>query len=183
MPGKPCTICSHPKIAQINEDIRGNVSLRAIGERYDVCYGAVYRHRDSNHHNTIEKPIEYDKEITEEVQAEIEDDIKETIYKTEFKSSYDKTPKEKELLTVINVSKKMIRRILREAKSKPDVPNQYYLVPHFLKEIRESVKVQAFLDYQPLQIEAKRVNSDGSSEQSEQDKKWLEKLVNKSRSN
>lgn len=177
---KPCTICDHPQVKEINYDIVNGVSLRKMGDKYRIHFDAIGRHARNEHHIPKPQIIKYDPEISEEVKKTIELNIKDITDKAPKKPYQEMNDKDKELNNVIRISKGVIGDIIRRAKDSPDYPNQYNLIPQYLRVINDSVKLKIYMDFQPLQIEAKRINPMDSDEMTES-KKWLEKLIDKSR--
>ena len=44
-----CSVCQHPKIAEINQAIVTNVTLRDIASQFKIGYMSVKRHKDAGH--------------------------------------------------------------------------------------------------------------------------------------
>ena len=42
---RPCSICAHSQLGDINQDLINGVSVRKIAEKYGVGYRSVYRHK------------------------------------------------------------------------------------------------------------------------------------------
>lgn len=41
----PCSVCAHPKLAEINQALRNGTSLRKVARQYDLSKDAVSRHK------------------------------------------------------------------------------------------------------------------------------------------
>ena len=46
---RACTICSHPKVTEINRALVKGTSCREIASQYRVGYMSVHRHKDNGH--------------------------------------------------------------------------------------------------------------------------------------
>jgi len=42
---RPCSICAHAQVEEINQDLINGVSVRKIAEKYGISHMAVQRHK------------------------------------------------------------------------------------------------------------------------------------------
>jgi hypothetical protein len=58
-PGRKCTVCSHPRATQINQELLKNGSYRDIAKRYEIAsYGSVWRHASNCYAEQIDQARE-----------------------------------------------------------------------------------------------------------------------------